>query len=358
MDTKTPVNTEKRQQVDLPEIKPQVTQYNIHTCRCGKCGKHVAPKLPSEARRGFGPRLMGFLVILAGEAKATRSVIVKLLGYLGIQICSGSVSNIQKLASTLLQSPYEEIRTATLAQSHLHADESSWKNRGKKGWIWVGATKTTVFFKIDPSRSQAAFKRVFGDYQNALTADRYSAYNIHKGDQQACWSHLDRDFAKIAERGEGDGVIGRLLQEQADAVFATWRAFARGQSTREAMRLLIEGEVIPNVATCLRVGALADGMKSKTQATCLDLLNRFKTLWLFLYHEGVEPTNNLAERVLRPAVIRRKISFGSQSEWGEKFVERVLTIVTTFHQTAKNAYEYLILCFQAWQRDGPIPSPF
>ena len=357
LDTNSPISTERRQQIDLPEIKPEVTQYNLHTCQCGKCGKHVAPELPKEARRGFGPRLMGFLVVLAGEAKATRSVIVKLLGHLGIPISSGSVSNIQKLTATLLKTPYEEIKTATLNQAHVNADESSWNNLNKKHWIWVGATKTTVFFKIDTQRSQAAFKRVFVNYKNAMTADRYSAYNVHEGELQTCWAHLDRDFAKIAERDGNDGVIGRLLQEQADAIFKVWRQFANGQYMLEEMRTFIEKDIVPNVKACLKIGASANDVNPKTQSTCLNLLERFQTLWLFLYQEGVEPTNNLAERALRSAVIWRKISFGSKSDWGERFIERVLSVILTFRQIRKNAYAYFTECFQAWQNDTPMPSP-
>lgn len=358
LDTHTPISTEQRQQIELPEIKPQVTQFNIHTCRCGKCGKHVAADLPSEARRGFGPRLMGFLVIVAGEAKATRSVCIKLLGYLGIAISSGSVSNIQKLAAKLLESPYEAIKSSTLNQSSLNADETSWKNRGKRSWMWVGATPTMVFFKIDPSRSQAAFKRVFGDYRGALTIDRCNAYNAHKGEKQSCWSHLARNFVKISERKGFDSVLGRALQELADSLFNAWRHFASGEWSREEMQSFAEQKIIPHVEACLRVGATANEMSSKTQKTCHNLLGRFKTLWLFLYREGVEPTNNRSERELRPAVIRRKISFGSQSEWGERFIERVLTIMGTFRLLTKNSYDYFTACFQAWQANGPMPSPF
>lgn len=352
-----PISTEKRQQLDLPEIKPEITQYNIHTCQCGKCGKHVTPKLPSEARRGFGSRLMSFLAVLSVEVKASRSAIVKLLGHLGIPISSGSVSNIQKLTATILKAPYERIKAATLNQIHINADESSWNYSGKKHWIWVGATDTTVFFQVDSKRSQAAFERVFGGYKNAMTADRYSAYNIHAGKLQTCWAHLDRDFAKIAERDGSDRLIGRLLQEQTDILFKKWRQFVNGEFTREEMRFLIEKDVVPNIKACLKIGASASGIHPKTQSTCLNLLERFETLWLFLKHERVEPTNNLAERALRSAVIWRKISFGSKSEWGERFIERILTISLTFRQMKKNAYSYLTECFQAWKHDLPIPCP-
>lgn len=358
LDRDHPVSTEQRQQIELPEIKPEVTQYNIHTCRCDKCGEHIAAGVSSEAAKGFGPRLMGFLLILTAEAKATRTVIVKLFGHLGIPISTGSVSNIQKLGSELLAPAYEEIRKATLEQDHVNADETSWKTIKQRKWVWVGATTTTVFFRIDASRSQAAFQRVFGNYQGDLTTDRCNAYNIHKGGKQTCWAHLDRDFAKIAGREGNDGIVGKSLQKQVDLLFGAWKKFTNGEWNREEMRIFAETEIIPTVKSLLESVGTLENIQPKTKRICRALLKRFTSLWLFLYKEGIEPTNNRSERELRSAVIRRKISFGSRSEWGERFIERILTITATFRQLSKNTYQYFTKCFRAKQRDSPVPSPW
>jgi transposase len=141
------VSTEVRQVLELPETPPEVTQYNIHTCRCNWCGKHVKASIPLEAQYGFGPRLMGFVTSLTGEFRLSKRQVVALVGKIGIRICSGSVCKIHERASEILKRPYEEIKEYTLKKKHLNADESSWKTLGKKRWIWIGHGEDSVFFK-------------------------------------------------------------------------------------------------------------------------------------------------------------------------------------------------------------------
>ena len=115
---------------------------------------------------------------------------------------------------------------------------------------------------------------------------------------------------------------------------------------------------IQNINDALSVGASAEQIGSKSQALCCDLLDRFTTLWTFLEQEGVEPTNNLAERGLRPLVIAGKLSNGSQSEWDLKFSERIITVVCTLKQQAENVFEYLTQVFYARLEKGPAPPVF
>jgi transposase len=149
-----------RQVVELTTVSPDVTQYNVHTCRCAVCGKKVRAKLPQEAKKGFGPRLMAFLTMLCGEAHVTKRKICTIMNHLGIKISLGAVCNIHRLAGALLQKPFEEIRTTALQSSNLNADESSWRYKHGKYWLWIGATPIATFFCIDPSRSQAAFQTI------------------------------------------------------------------------------------------------------------------------------------------------------------------------------------------------------
>jgi transposase len=351
-----PIQTYIHQQVELPKIKPEVTEYHFHTCQCDKCGKQIFPQIPPEAKKGFGPRLMGFIEMLTGEGRATKRVIVKILGVMGIPISSGSVSNIHQLAGEILKDPYDIIKAEVLNQN-MNADETSWYTNGQHKWFWIGATRATTFFQIDSSRSMEACKRIFGNFKKILTTDRYGAYNVLECNKQSCWSHLDRDFTKIEGRGEIDEVIGKALKAIADQVFKIWKEFCRGYLTRKELQNTFESDIIPSMKSTLKVAVAAEGVTAKTQATCLNILMRFETLFTFIYHEGVEPTNNLAERNLRPGVIWRKLTAGSRSEWGEKHIERLLTVTTTLRQRAKNVFEYLVSCFTAWQRDGPMPNP-
>lgn len=352
-----PVRIEHRQVIELPEIKPDVTQYNIHTCRCEKCGKHVRADVPIEAERGFGPRLMGFLTMLGGEGALSKRKICSITGYLGIKISLGGLSNIHKLAAELLKKPFEEIKKAVLSEENVNGDETSWSLRGKRCWIWTGASPRATFFQIDPSRSQEAFKRVFGGFKNTLTTDRYGAYNRHEGKKQACLAHILRDFTKMSERSGADGAIGRILLGELKEIFSHWREFKNVEMTRLALQEGVEKH-IQNINDALTVGASAEQIGRKSQAFCCDLLDRFATLWTFLEQEGVEPTNNLAERGLRPFVIVRKLSNGSQSEWGIRYSERIMTIVCTLKQQAGNVFEYLTQMFYSRFEKGPAPPVF
>ena len=349
-----PISIECKQVVELPPVIAEVTQYNIHTCCCDLCGKHQRAEVPEEAKYGYGPRLMGFLTLLSGDSQLGKRKISSLMGYLGIKISVGSVCNIHKLACDLLAIPFKEIKAEVLAQNNVNADETSWRLRSKKCWAWIGTTPGATFIEIDPSRSQAAFDRIFNGFQNTLTTDRYGAYNSHLGNKQVCLAHIDRDFTKVSERLGADGAIGRILKEQLGEIFEVWKEFKFGECSRETLQKLAQ-PYIESIKTALKVGASAAGLTAKTEALCYDLLVRFPTLWTFLYEEGIEPTNNLAERGLRPAVIVRKISGGSQSDWGMRFTERIMSVVFTLKQRAQNVFEYFVNCFQARARARPVP---
>jgi transposase len=354
-----PICTEERQVTELPEIQPHVIQFNIHTERCVHCQNAVKADTPKEAESAFGPRLKGFISLLSGDLGLTKRKVVSLADYLNIKVSVGSVCNIHHLAGKILEGPYEEIRQHTLGQAALHADETSWYRRGKRQWLWIVTGAESGFFKIDPSRSAEAFQKIVegGSQEAPLTTDRYAAYNSYNGPRQNCWSHLDRDFEKVADRDDVDGLIGKRLKEEADEVFLSWRHFQDGLLTRKELQAYVEVFVIPPVEVLILLGSVGQGCKPKTQGTCKRLLSSFNCLWTYLYHEGVEPTNNLAERDLRPSVIQRKLSYGTQSDAGEAFVERILSVAITFRKQARNIFGYLTDCFRAHSRDGPIPTP-
>ena len=357
--SKKPVSTEVRQVTELPAIEPEVIQYNIHTCTCASCGKSVKASTPAEALSGFGPRLKGFISLVTGELGVTKRKVVSLLYYLNIRVSLGSVCNIHHLAGEILAAPYEEIRQQALKQSALNADETSWYRKGKRQWLWIITGREYACFKIDPSRGARAFQGIFSGLPQPppLTTDRYCSYNSYEGPRQYCWSHIDRDFAKIVDRGDVDGVLGQRLEEEADEVFLYWGYFQNGLLTRGELQTHMEAFVMSPVKALLLLGSQGQGCASKTRGTCSHLLSRFDCLWTYLYHEGVEPTNNLAERDLRPSVIQRKLSYGTQSDAGSAFIERILTVAVTFKKQSKNLFEYLTSCFRAHSRDGPVPSP-
>lgn len=348
-----------RQVIELPEITPYILQYNIHSCTCLNCQSTVTADIPKEALKGFGPRLMGFATVATGELGLSKRKVAKLLAYLDIRICVGSIANIHRLASDILARPYEEIRERMVQQTAINMDETSWYRAGKRKWLWLATCKECTLFRIDPFRNREASHRLLGEiFRGTLTTDRYAVYNEHKGPRQNCWSHLDRDFEKISHRSHPDHTLGKRLEEEADEVFRLWRAFKAGLISRHELRCYTEALIQPVIKALLFLGEIGGECTSKSKNTCRNLLNNFDHLWTYLHDDGVEPTNNEAERQLRPAVIWRKISYGSQSDWGEHFVERILSVIETVKKQARDTYSYMATCFGAYSRDGPIPSPF
>ncbi len=349
------IGTDVRQVVELPEMPPEITQYNIHTCRCSSCGKHVKASVPNEAKYGFGPRLMGFITSLSGEFRLSKRQVVALVGKIGIRICSGSVCKIHNRACQILKDPYEEIKTHTLKKDHLNADETSWKTLAKLRWVWIGSSNDSVFFEIKDSRSARAFQEVFGAFKGGLTTDRYNAYNAHQGERQLCWSHADRDFEKIASREGFDKIVGEMLLKCKEEVFKFWHHFKDGEITRDEFIKKIEEGPKEDMKLWFKAGIIHEDCQNKTKATCMDFYNRFDMLWVFVYKENIEPTNNAAEQGLRHGVIWRKLSYGTQSEIGERFVERVMTVVETLKRQARNSFDYFTTCFREFIRGGHSP---
>lgn len=340
------ISTEVRQVVELPEMPPEVTQYNISTCKCSSCGKHVRAYIPKEALFGFGPRLMAFTTLLSGEFRLSKRNVVALMGKIGIRMSSGSVCKIQARAAAILEAPYEEIKKDTLANNELNADESPWKTFNKTKWIWIGAAKNSVFFKIHRRRSSEAFMEIFRGFNGILTTDRFGAYNPHEGKKQVCLAHADRDFEKISSRGDPDKWIGEKLKACLKEIFSLWHQFRNKEFDRLSLIQKFEEGLKEEIRLFLKLGAVGNGCCNKTQATCFDFYDRFESLWTFIYVKGVEPTNNEAERGLRHAVIWRKLSFGTQSEIGERFVERIMTVAQTLKKRAHNSFNYLTDCFR------------
>ena len=280
------------------------------------------------------------------------------MGKIGIRICSGSVCKIHARASWILKQPYEEIKKYTLEKEHLNADESSWRTLARRRWIWTGCSADSVFFEIKAARSTQAFQEVFGPFKGGLTTDRYGAYNSHKGPRQLCWSHADRDFEKIASRDGLDKWLGEQLLKCKSAIFDLWHNFKTSQIQKDELIRKIEAGPKDDLKLLLKVGAAHQGCHTKTAATCLDFLNRFDMLWMFVYAENLEPTNNLAQRSLRHGVIWRKLSYGSQSEAGERFVERVMTVAMTLKLRGKNTFEYFTECFKEFIQGEHSPPVF
>jgi transposase len=213
-------------------------------------------------------------------------------------------------------------------------------------------TPLVTVFLIHARRSTVAAKELLRSFAGILISDRWSAYNfIDAARRQLCWAHLLRDFEWIAEFGAE--ALGKALVDETKRMFRWWHILREGGLTRSGFQKRM-APLMKRVEALLEEGAMCD--HKKTAGKCRKILELRVALWTFVRIEGVEPTNNAAERALRPAVIWRKLSFGSASERGSRFAERIMTVATTCRQQGRSVLEYLVAACEAHARGGPAPS--
>ena len=344
----------------LPEVRPLVDQYALHALRCPdrECGHVTVGKLPDGVPRGaFAPSVIATVALLLGVCRLGRRTVQAVLADLfNLPMSLGGVVGCQQLASAALQSPVEEAKQAASRAAFKHCDETSWREGAKRAkvWLWVMVTKRLVVFQIHKERSAQAARDLLVRVRGALISDRYSSYSFWPvWLRQVCWAHLIRDFVAIAERGGESERIGDGLLDEARRLFAWWHRVRDGTLKRSTFQVYVR-----NLQK--RVGALLEKGRGcahpRTARTCAEIIKVWPALWLFVEREGIEPTNNDAERQVRHAVLWRKSSGGTHSEPGSRFVERVLTVVGTLRRQDRNVFTFLREACEAQLSGSQVPS--
>jgi transposase len=249
----------------------------------------------------------------------------------------------------------EEAHAAVEAQAVAHVDETGWRQGGKRAWLGVAVTSMVTVFLIRMSRGGHVARELLGEgFGGILVTDRYSAYNWYPVRwRQLCWAHLLRDFEAMRGRGGASEEIGDALLAKVHQMFAWWHRVREGTLKRSTFQSSMS-PLRREVEHLLEVGSQCG--VTNTAGMCHEILKRREALWTFVHVEGVEPTNNLAEGSIRPGVQRRKISFGTQSEAGLRFVESMMTVVATLKQQQRNVLEYLTAAHKAALRGEAAPS--
>ncbi len=349
-------NPVRHQVSEIPPVKAEVTEYQQHRLSCQACEAVTAAEWPEEMPRGnFGPRAQAIVAYLTGRLGLSHRDVVEAMETLhGMSLGLGSVSAIQQQVSNALEQPVKTAQQYVHRQPVNYVDETGWPESERQKWLWINATPEVTVFQVMSGRGQAQARAVIGKgYLGTVNTDRYAAYHwVDAHRRQLCWAHLKRDFQAIKERGEVSEEIGEGLLEQVKAVFDLWRQLGDGSLKREEFKQQME-PAQAEVKGLLQKGATCD--QEKTRRTCENLLKHEVSFWTFVRAEGVEPTNNNAERPLRRAVLWRRKSFGTQSESGSRFVERILTVVTSLRQQGRDALEYLTsACMSMIGESGPI----
>jgi transposase len=346
----------RHQVTEIPPIVPHVTEYQLHTLACSTCGAVTSPQLPKNVPRGaFGPRLQSIVATFTGIYHVSRRATVGAIEDLfGVTLSLGSVSACEAAVSEALAKPVAEAREFAQKQAVGYADETGFREKSKRAWAWVFVTPFVVIFLVQCSRGRDAARSLLGRFAGFLVSDRFKGYDhweIQK--RQLCWAHLERAFVGFSEcRGEA-GRIGRELVAECATLFGWWRRVRDGTLERSSVRKLV-APLRKRVFALLEAGT-ACGHRA-TEGTCVDILAHEPAMWTFVRHSGIEPTNNDSEREVRPIVLWRKRSFGSQSDRGSRFVERMMTVAATLRRQNRNVLDFLTRATQATVTHTRRPS--
>lgn len=348
---------QRHQLLDIPRINVFVTEYRLWAGACELCGRPYRGTLPPGVPDGMlGPRAMAIVAVLSGKFHLSKRNIEEILADLfGLAICLGTVSQTEARVAAALEGPVEEARRFVQHQDVAHMDETGWKEGGRKRWLWAAVTSAVAVFAIRCSRGTKVAIEMLGEaFAGILVSDRWSAYNwLDAARRQLCWAHLKRDFVKIHERSGASARIGAELVQCTRALFGLWHKVRDGPLSRPAFQEAMR-PIRQRVEALLGQGTQCG--HENTQRTCKRILKLKAALWTFVDVPGVEPTNNTAERAVRPGVLWRRCSFGTQSERGNRFVESMLTVSTTCRLQARNVLDYLVRAIEATLSEQSAPS--
>jgi transposase len=346
----------RHQVIEIPPPTPEVREYQLHRLVCARCGITTCGTLPPGVpTTSYGPRLASLVALGSGAYRMSKRMVMSFCtDVLGVPMALGEVCQVEHMVAQALTLPVQEARTYVQTQS-ANVDETTWWEQLRRSYVWVAVTQWVSVFYIRTSRGAKVLREVLGaEYGEVLTSDRAKAYNgqpLQK--RQLCWAHLQRDFQAMIDRGNAGTAVGRQLLEYADVLFAWWH-WVRDSTWQRSTFQRSVSVLRPAFRQALVAGTRC--VCPKTAATCRELLKVEPALWTFVRVDGVEPTNNAAERALRHAVQWRKTSYGTESATGSHFVEHILTVVATCRQQHRNSLEYLTQCCQALYGGTPPPS--
>lgn len=346
---------------ELPKIEPLITEYQRHRRCCRRCGETTCAPLPAGVPSGqSGPRLVAFTGLLMGHFRQSkRRAAFFIQDFLGMPCCPALTVKMQNQVAAALEQPYEELRGSLADESVLSMDETPTRQGRDKAWLWTAVASTFAVFAIFSSRKGTALPKLLGEkFQGIINCDRAKMY-WQACNLQWCWAHLKRDIqALIDHRDPQVRRLGYDLMRQVRLMFDTWWEYKSGKISWPTFRRRMQ-PIRSTVDSLLLRGAFSG--HPRLTGMCKELHKHRAWLWTFVDHPGVEPTNNTAERAIRPAVIYRKLSFGTQSASGSRFIERMLTVSETCRLQNRSIFAYLTAAVEAhFNKQSPpslLPTP-
>jgi hypothetical protein len=307
-------------------------------------------------RGSFGPRVQATVGYLTGRIGASQREVQDIFATLyQTEVSVGGIGALEQAVSAALAAPVIEAERDVQRQPVRNADETSWQEKGQRRWLWISVTPLVTIFRLLQTRGAAGAKALLGEVVGGIIGtDHYAGYHwLDPRQRQLGWAHLKRAFVAWSERTGETARMGRALLAIEKPLFVLWYRVRDGTLAWADFHVAVQ-PLMAHVKVLLQEGVA--GADTKAQGTCRNLLKREAALWTFVWEPGVEPTNNSAERPLRRAVLWRRRSFGTQSEAGSQFVERILTAVTTLRQHHRDVLDYLTVAWAAAIGNTPAPS--
>jgi transposase len=350
------------QVTELPPVRAVVTEHRLHLVPCAACGQPTRATLPADVPAGaFGPRVQATVAVLSGTYQLSRRQVADVCGtVLDVPVSVGSVDRLCQATATALAAPVAAAQATLPDAQTVNADETHWPHwdggRARQThWLWVVVSRLVTVFVLATNRRSQVIKDLLGaDYTGVAGTDRYAGYAwLDVAYRQVCWAHLKRDFAGLVDRGGDAKLVGTAALDLIQALFVAWHQYRDGTLDRASLQQTL-GPVQDAFSTLLQQGV--EGTDPAAATLCRSLDRLWPALWTFADAPDVEPTNNAAERAIRPAVLWRKGSYGTHSDGGARFVERLLTVTATCRQQGRSVLDYLTDVCTATQRGLPAPS--
>ena len=354
----------RHQVTELPPIEAHITEYQCQCVVCPDCGKSTQAELPQEVQGHFGPELTALIAYLTVVCRMPRRVVQELLQQvLGIPLSLGSIQNSWEEASEAVAEPCAELEKQLAREPVLNSDETGYRTSGDKRWLWALVAANFVFYKIALTRGAEVLVQLLGEvFAGILCSDRCPTYlKYHKGEGQFCWAHFKRNILgvlEIAKTTEAERFCRDALALHA-RLFRLWHRFRAGPGVRYGpiTRAQLIAKSIPLEKKFFALAdRYVDSRDKDVRNLALALLKHFEKFFAFLRNQGVEPTNNSAERALRCAVQWRKVSFGSRSAQGEIAVARLLTVTRTCRMQNREPLDYLGTAIRSHRNVQAVPS--
>jgi len=357
----------RHQVTEVPPVKAHITEYQFPNVVCGECGKTTRAPLPEEIAGHFGPQLTALIAYWTVVCRLPRRLVEAMLAdVLGIEISLGSTQKAWEEVSQAVDQPVQQLQKQLPWEAVLNVDETGWRTNGDKRWIWALVAQQFVFYVVAATRGTEVLVALLGTvFRGILCSDRWVVYlTYHSGRMQLCWAHLKRNILGIAEYARSPSA--RQFCRDALAIvarlFRLWYRFRgnlrdrRGNPQPLDRRQLIEKSIPLQKKLFALAEAHLDDADGEVRNLATALFVHSERLFTFLEAEGVEPTNNVAERTLRTAVQWRKISFGNRSRNGEIATARLLTVTQTCKRQQRHVLGYLTEAVCCLRRKAPAPS--